>query len=259
MDLGANQARFLDGLAAAALVDRELLDRPGTTVIGREDRAGSGALACYRAGPHLVVWCDPAVVDRAEALAGSETRGEDEVAAVLDRAGVGLHASLINRMLAGPAPPPPPVPEGYTQVWLDWPGPSTLEVVRAFTERCDVDDVEAAGLDELDEFDEAAINVLVPGPVGESADPADLVAYASASAWEWDAAMADIGVLIDVGHRRRGLANLVVASTVDRLLADGRVPFYRHLVTNRGSAAVAAGLGFAPVARLDYFTRSDES
>jgi len=254
LDLSANTARFLDGLAAEATLDRDLLDRPGTTVIGREDRADSGALACYRAGAHLVVWGDPAVVDRVEALAGPDTMSGADLAEAVVRAGFTLHASVVSNMLDGAPTSPPLVPPGYDQVWLDGDAPATLAAVVAFTERCDPDEVEAAALDELDEFDEAAINVLTV----DSPQPGlHIVAYASASTWEWDSTMADIGVLVDAGHRRRGLANLVVANTVDRLLADGRVPFYRHEASNVGSASTAAGLGFRPVAHLDYFTLAE--
>ncbi len=254
VDLPANTARFLDGLAAEAAVDREALDGPGTTVIGRDDRADSGALACYRAGAHLVIWGDPAVVDRVEGLAGPATKAEADVADAAGRAGFTLQATVVSNMLDGAPTPPPPVPPGYDQVWLDGDAPATLAAVRAFAERCDPDEVEAAALDELDEFDEAAINVLA---VDSPQQGLHIVAYASASAWDWDPTMADIGVLVDAGHRRRGLANLVVANTVDRLLADGRVPLYRHLASNTGSASTAAGLGFRPVAQLDYFTMAE--
>lgn len=248
-------ARFLDGLAAATDLDRSALDGPGTTVIGREDRAGSNALACYRTGAHLVVWGDPAVIDRAAGLAGPETQSEQTVAELVGRAGFGLHATLINHMLDGPPVSPPAVPAGYVQHWLRPQDPATLDIVRAFTERCDPDDVDAAGLDELDEFDEDAITVLTAGPDPDPSRLADeVVAYASASKWDWDPEMADIGVLIDGGHRRKGLGHLVVSHAVQQLIADGRIPFYRHLIGNTGSAAVAASIGFRPVARLDYFT-----
>lgn len=255
MDLAANRARFLDGMASVTGLDRELLDRPGTTVIGRDDRADSGALACYRSGAHLVIWGDPAVVDRVADLAGPETLAEAAITESLGQAGFSLRAKLMNHMLDGPPAEPPPVPSGYDLTWLERDAPGTLDAVRAFTERCDPDDVDAAALDELDEFDEDAINVLSATPAG---DALDIVAYASACPWEWDATMADIGVLVHADHRRRGLANLVVANTVGRLLVDGRVPFYRHLVANTGSASVAAGIGFRPVAHLDYFTLADD-
>ncbi len=256
VDLAANSARFLDGLASETALDRDRLDRPGTTVIGREDRAGSGALACYRAGAHLVIWGDPAVVDRVDALAGPDAMTGADLADSVGRAGFALHATVVSNMLASAPPSPSPAPAAYDHVWLDGDEPATLTAVRAFTERCDPDEVEAAALDELDEFDEAAINVLTVEP---PEDLLHIVAYASAAAWEWDPTMADIGVLVDAGHRRRGLANLVVANTVARLLADGRLPFYRHAASNAGSASVAASNGFEPVATLDYFTLTDTS
>lgn len=260
-------ARFLDGLASATELDRGLLDGPGTTVIGRDDRADSKALACYHSGQHLVIWGDPAVIDRAAALAGPTTLSEQALAESVGQAGFGLHASLINHMLDGPPVPPADLLAGYLHRWLDGDDPTTLAAVTAFTERCDADDVDAAGLDELDEFDEDAINVLTPAPAPAPAPGSDpgpsglmdtVVAYASASKWEWDPEMADIGVLVDAGHRRKGLAHLVVAHTVQRLIADGRVPFYRHMESNTGSTAVAASIGFRPVARLNYFVLAED-
>lgn len=252
MDLVATERRFLDGLAANAEIDRGLLDGPGTTVIGRADRADSAALACYRAGGHLVVWGDPAVVDRVAALAGPTTLSEDEMAERLGAAGFTCQATVLSNVLDGGPTPPADLASGLLHRWLDGDDPSTVEAVRAFTERCDPIEVDHAALDELDDFDEDAINVVIPGDNHDD-DPPHILAYASASKWFWDATMADIGVLVHAAHRRRGLARHVVANTVARLLADGRIPFYRHEISNIGSAAVAASIGFRPIARLDYY------
>lgn len=253
-------SRFLDGLASAAELDRSSLNSPGVTVVGREDRAGSSALACYWTGEHLVAWGDPAIIDRVND-AGIETSPAPQ-----DPAGFGQRlaaakfehkATVITNLLAGPPSPPTPPAElagsgnSYDHRWLAGDDPATLEAVRAFADRCDPDDVEAADLDELDDFAEQAINVVaIPGQ-----DPLHIVAYASACEWGsgWDAEMADIGVLVHGDHRKAGLARFVVANTVAQLLDDGRVPLYRHESSNQGSAAVAAGVGFRPVSILDYF------
>ena len=60
MDLADTSRRFLDGLAVAAgLGGVADLDDPGTSVVGGDDRAGTGSLACYRTAHHLVVWGGP--------------------------------------------------------------------------------------------------------------------------------------------------------------------------------------------------------
>ncbi len=252
------ERRFLDSLTDATGLDRGLLGRAGTTVVGRDDRAGSGALACYRAGAHVLVWGDPAVVGRAAGLAGPATVTADELAARLDAAGFERFATVRNNLLAGRPAGPGDLAPGLGQRWLRDDQPGVVDAVRAFTERCDPDEVEAAALDELDEFAEAAINVVVPTGGDDRHDDLDIIAYASASAFDWDPVLADIGVLVRADHRRRGLATFVVANTTARLLADGRLPLYRHGADNAGSAATAAAVGFRPVATLDYFvTRPD--
>lgn len=265
MDLDSWRPRFVDGLAAAAGVDRTALDRPGTTVVGREDRVGSGAVFCYRVGSHLLVWADPAVVGRVRRVGlvddGREAVPGPALARLATRAGLELATTVVSNLLAS-APPRPGAPAGgfgYRHRRLRSDAAGLVDAVRAFTERCDPDDVEAAALDELDDFAEAAINVVL-GPDGaETGGPAALpiVAWASASTWGWDEGLADIGVLVHRDHRGRGLARLTVAATVADLLAGERVPLYRHEVDNAGSRAVAASIGFRPVATLDYFvTRS---
>lgn len=246
------ERRFLDGLAAAACVDRARLDASGTTVVGRDDRAGSAALACYRTASHLLVWGDPAVVDRAEGLASDVAVSPAELGGRLEAADFSFRTAVRCAVLSGPPTPPVPVPSGYDHRWLPGDDPATLPVVRSFTERCDPDDVAAAGLDELDEFAEDAVNV-VSAVTAADASPPPVVAYASGAPWDWDPTFADIGVLVDGEHRRRGLAQLVVAHTVERLLGDGRLPLYRHEIDNAGSAAIALAVGFRPVAELAYY------
>ncbi|MEM9562152.1 MAG: hypothetical protein AAGA93_06030 [Actinomycetota bacterium] len=275
-DPAVAERRFLDSLTDATGLDRGSLGPAGTTVVGRQDRADTGALACYRAGGHLLVWGDPAVVDRVTDLGGPTTPSIDELTTRLDTAGFELFATVRNNLLAGPPTEPGDLAvlaPDLRQRWLRDDTPGVVDAVRAFTERCDPDEVEAAALDELDEFNEAAINVVVPADdtdtdTGTDTDDADgtdgagrpdIIAYASASAFDFDPLIADIGVLVRGDHRRRGLATFVVASTTARLLDDGRVPLYRHTAANAGSAATAAAVGFRPVATLDYFvTRSDD-
>jgi RimJ/RimL family protein N-acetyltransferase len=266
MDGETVAGRFRDGLAAAAGVAPAALRRPGTTVVGREDRAGSGALACYRVDHHLLVWADPGAVDRVAAAGLTDDRATpdpEDLERLVRPAGFHRVASVVTNLLDGPPRSPGDLAQcgpGYRHRWLSGDGPGVLDAVRRFTGRCDPADIEAADLDELDELDELdglpedAINVvLAPAGPADGADPLPVVAYASASRWDWDPVLADIGVLVQADHRRRGLARFVVANTVARLLADGRIPLYRHERSNLGSRAVASGIGFRPVASLDYF------
>ena len=249
---GLTEARFLDGLASASQVDRHRLGGPGTTVVGRADRAGSGALACYRTHRHLLVWGDPAVVGRVTTLQADVALGPDELDGCLSAVGFSLRTAVRSNVLDGAPVAPRSLPEGYRHRWLDEDDPATRPTVAAFVASCEPDDVEAAGLDDLEAFDETAINVVtVPSDVEGDGSP--VVAYASAAPWDWDPAFADIGVLVHGGHRFRGLARTVVAHTVARLHSAGRLPLYRHELTNPGSAATAAAVGFRPVATLWYF------
>ncbi len=270
-----DSAPFLDGLAREAKLDRGLLDQPGTTVVGRADRAGSNALACYWSGDHLLVWADPAVVDRAREAGVVDNDGRalsgPELTALVESAGFGLRAQVVNHLLAGQdllvgrlATVPAAGPE-YVQHHLRYDVPADRAAIRAFIDRSSTDDVEAAALDEFDDVEEQAISVLVPNePMPTGSMPTEpmptepIVAYASACAWDWDASLADIGVLVAPEHRRRGLGSVVTADTVQRLLADGVVPLYRHEASNVGSRSVAHSLGFRPVAQLDYYQLSTD-
>lgn len=247
-----HEQRFLDGLAATAGVDSALLDHAGTTVIGRDDRAGSGSLACYRAGEHLLVWADPAVVDRVTDLSGPDPLTPEVLAARVRATGFEPMATVYSNLLDGESADPGPLPAGYRQRWLRDDDPETVPAVARFTSRCDPNEVEDADLEDLDDFSEAAITVVVPDPAPPD-EPLHIVAYASGAPWTWDPGLADIGVLVHAARRRQGLARFVVAHTTRRLLEAGRAPLYRHEAKNLGSQATAAAIGFRRVARLDYF------
>ena len=155
-----------------------------------------------------------------------------------------------------------PIPAGYRQRWLKADNPEHVAMVQAFADRSDPDDVEEAALDEMDSFDEHAINVLVVNddvlvvdddvlvPEGQAEQ---IVAYASAALWDWDADFADIGVRVDPDHRSKGLGTLVVAYTVAALQADGLLPLYRHGHHNPGSRRIAELIGFEVATTLWFF------
>lgn len=241
--------QFCRALMSTVDLPMELLDSPATIVVGRPDRADSGMALCYRAGQAAIIWTDPAVADRFGPLAAENTAvSAGTFAAHASELGMIHLADVAMRVLVADAgaeavaPGPQPEPYEHRRLTTD-----DVDLVRALTDACSPEEVEAAALDDLDDLDEAAMNVLM-------ADGVDApVAYASASAFDWDDGIADIGVLVHPEHRRRGLGRWVVARATADLLADGRLPLYRHELTNLGSSALSAGLGFKMVAWLQAF------
>ncbi len=249
------RARFLAGLAATVDLDPSTFVDPGVTPIGRDDRADSGAAACYSVDDHLLVWADPAVVDAFAPLAERRTAPTaDELFAFAETAGFEFVADATMRLLADDSlPEPATLPDGLAFEALDPADPATLERVTAFTESCDPDDVEEAALDELDDFQEFAIRVI-------SDRSGRIVAWASAAPWDWDEPFGerrfgDIGVLVAADARGKGLGRAAVVETARALLAEGVEPLYRQTDDNLGSAALARSLGFTPVTTLRYFKR----
>lgn len=238
----------MEALAATVEVDAARFAATGTTVVGRPDRAGSGALACYLIGEHRLIWGDPAVVERARPLAGEETLSVDDLTEMLGPVGFRLKGRGVLRLPGWIRPPAVELDAGYSAGELRADDPETVPQIRIFTDRCDPADVDEADLVDLDGFDDAAIRIVRHG--------GEIVAYSGAAPWSWDPAFADIGVLVHGEHRRRGLAAFVVAGTATDLLDDGRVPLYRHAAANQASAATADRLGFEAVAWVDFFVAS---
>jgi predicted GNAT family acetyltransferase len=241
--------RFIDGFARQVELDPALLHRPGTTLVGRADRAGSNLFAAYRIVERVVIWSDPVLVDRLAHLADETTAIEwSNLAEASTAAGLEPIATATMRYLpdrATAALDRSPQPSAYHHRRLRADHPADVNLVRAFADRSDADDVEQAALDDLDNFDEAAIHVLSVND--------ELVAYASAAPWDWDPTFADIGVLVDRAHRRRGLGRFVVAESCAELLSAERLPLYRHEGSNLGSATIAQALGFEVATEAHFF------
>lgn len=251
---------LLRGLAAQLDLPVELLHTPGTNVLGRQDRADTGMAVCYWAGARTLVWVDPVLEERFAELA-SETEGVTpaQFSATAAEAGLGHFADARLRVLppeAATAVQRPGVPAGYRHERLT---NADVDRVRALTVQCSEEDVEEAALDELDEFDEQAINVLLPADAEPGAAP---IAYASACSWDWDLdptdGFGDIGVLVHPDHRKLGLGLWAVLHTCADLIDDGVRPLYRHLATNAASAALASHLGFEVATDLTVFVASGE-
>lgn len=249
VDASAWRRRFVDGFAGVLDLDPALIDRPGTSVLTRADRAGTGVVACYCVGRRLVLWADPALDgvlgDIRLASAGRSVADIDEVDALLADAGF-VPVSRGEICVLDQRSPVPPPPGPYTLRQLSADEPDHVDAIRAFVAGCDPAEVTAAGLDDLDDFDEVAVNVIVDNGSGADA----IVAYSSAMDWAWDPVFGDLAALVHVDHRRRGLAAVVVAAAIDDLLTLGRAPLYRYSTDNLASARLAAVLGFRPVARF---------
>ncbi len=245
--------RFLAGFARQVGLTTARLAETGTTVVPTPDR--NGVAVCYWADRHAVVWTSPELADQ---LAGLSDRSATADRTVISNAfaAVGLEhvADADMQVLADPTsvPSPDPLPADHRHRRLGT-EPADVDLVRAFADRCDPVEVEEAALDELDDFDERAINVVTPAD-----NPDHLVAYGSACDWDWDDAFTDIGVLVDASRRRVGLGHFVVRHTVADLLGEGRMPLYRHDRANLGSAAIATGTGFEPAVTLSFHSQSDQ-
>lgn len=256
-----NQSKrtFLAGFMGQLGLEEELLERPGTSVLGLDDRADTNIVAVYWAGARTFLWADPAVVERIGGLASEKVAaGSNDVAEHMIGAGFGEVAKATMRVLADGASgelEPAPLAERYRHGVLSADDPAHVGLVRAFAERNDRDDVEEAALDEIDEpdgFQETAINVVTP-QAGQPGITDDMVAYASAAPWDWDPTFGDIGVLVEPDHRDHGLGRFVVAHTCLQLLTADLVPLYRHGGHNKGSAQLSVGLGFEPATELTVY------
>ncbi len=243
-----NRRKFLHGLAKASGLPVDRLDHPGTVLQANEERTGSGVLLYYQAGEHGLLWGDSELLAQLKDLEDQhQTADREVVKSRVKELGSPLFAEADMRVLEEPPASPTPIPDGYTQRWLQADRPEEVDLVRAFADRSDPDDVEEAALEDLDDFQEEAINVLTPNGSDE------LVAYASAAPWDWDSDFADIGVLVDPAHRLAKLGTIVVGHTTSALYEQGRLPLYRHVKHNIGSQRIAERNGFQVATNCLFF------
>jgi GNAT superfamily N-acetyltransferase len=259
----AARRQFLAGMASQVGLPPEILAVPGVSVASTAERADTGIAACYRVDERLVIWTDPAVLDRVRQL-DSNGRGvvpdAQALGAALEALGLVWQWDIEILLLGAPtvsaeASSPPLVVRG-----LDELDPARDRVVRDFVASCDPVDAEQAGLEYLGdaeaELAEQAVSIVVDtSPDGPTAG--QVVALASAIDWAWDPAFADIAVVVHPSWRQRGVARLAVAATTRELREQGRLPLYRHDQSNIASAKVAAAVGFVGVASASGFRLAD--
>jgi RimJ/RimL family protein N-acetyltransferase len=249
-DADAVRRQFLDGLMHQVGLGGTVCSVPGATVVGRDDRAGTGQVACYRVDRHLIVWADPAVVDHVPAVdhltdSAGAPLPDDGVDTALRAAGFEFVAAGVMRTLVDVPDRPAALPHRFRLRPLDAAVPEHVAAIRSFIESSDPDELDLAGLADFGDFmdfDEIAINVVED--LEASAVP--IVAYSSAMDWSWDPHFADIAVLVHPSARGLGLARTVAATTVNDLLDMDRLPLYRYRADNVASARVAAAVGFVP-------------
>ncbi len=110
--------------------------------------------------------------------------------------------------------------------------PSDHPTIQAFLATCSDEDIEDALIDVDDPDEEIRMVFQNDAPVG----------YAGYRLWE--SGLGDVGILIHPDHRKMGLGIAAVAATTAACIANGRLPFYRTSRDNKGSAAIAEGLGY---------------
>ncbi|MDH3753497.1 MAG: hypothetical protein OEU32_06445 [Acidimicrobiia bacterium] len=232
---------FLVGLADAMGIDRDVLDRVGTTVAPGSDRAGTGVASCYRLGEHTVIWCDPVLNDRlAAAIPAGEQWDAGRFAAWATGEGAEPLGRAVMHVLEGQGPSHE-MPDGVRLRWLDRGSERDVAQLTAFCASCTVDEVESAEIDLGDLDPRIVVAVDDDGAIG---------AYASALPWEYDEGFDDIGVLSRPDVRRRGWTAAALGALIERQHALRLEPLYRCDTDNDASMAVAHWAGFVPATEL---------
>lgn len=213
----------------------------GTSIAEDEERRGKRHVACYQLGNHTLLPCDPDISDRLSELVSAD-------AAMTDAdfrswaAGVGatvLGQSVMKVVGQGGLRLTEPGPN--LQI-MDWSKPEHLELMQAFVDAADADDLDEAEV-EMDDLDALAVSVLRPdGSIG---------AYASSRPFEQDHVFGDIGIITASSGRRSGLGAAAVSGVISGLLLPGAIePLYRCDPENIGSDRLSASLGFEPALTL---------
>lgn len=237
----AAYGRLLQVIVRAAGCPAAIVARNGTTIAPDNERSGTNRVACYQAGSHAVLWCDPALAVRlGELVSDTATLADVGFRAWANEAGGEVIGQAVMKTL-GSADRSPATPSVRLHRF-DWSSAADLELMRRFVEACDPDDLDEAEV-AIDELDAMAVGLVdQEGEIG---------AYASSRPFEYDESFGDIGVVVRADLRGKGWGRAVVSSLIlDVLDPVGVEPLYRCDPENIESDRLSAALGFETVVSL---------
>lgn len=234
--------RYFAAIASAVGIDLRVFEDPGTTVAASDERRGRGTAVVNQIGPHSLVWCDPAVVSRVQALASDSVAfPPDAVEAWAPSVGAtfvgGARSLLADTAMLEVVDPP----DESTPVGLDPDEASARSLIAALLDASDPADVDAAEMD-LEALDRHVVGLLD--------EAGSLGAIASERPWEYDGQFGDIGVLVHPDRRRGGWGRAAVSILAHQVLAEGRFPLYRCNWDREPSHRLALSLGFRQATEL---------
>lgn len=226
--------QFLAAKAADLGVSLDIVGSAGTTVVPDPERQGSRGVACYQVVEHAVLSCDPGVADQVAHFASNERALSDaDFRAWSEEQGATIVGDSVMRLQRTELPELA-IP-GSVHVF-DWSRSDDLELMQAFVDTSDDDDLDEAEV-AMDELDDQAVAL--------RGDDGRIMAYASSRPYEDAPAFGDIGVIVASDARRGGWGRAVVATLITDILEPaGVIPLYRCSTENLGSYGLSTALGF---------------
>lgn len=218
--------------------DRRDFVHPGTLVVKEKDLAATGKIHLYHIDKMSIVRVAPSLAEQA-GLPDGYHRNIGSLAA--DTLHALIKAEVESTLLDFYLDPKDFVcfdaAGGFTTRQLDAENdkPDLLNLYEA----CTAADLDAAEVS-LDEPDPVIYGIF---------DGTQLAAYAGHRYWE--AAIADIGVLIHPGYRGRGLGKAVVSALCQWCIRNDIVPMYRVFTHHAHSRRIPEALGFKDLVRIE--------
>lgn len=233
--------RFTEGIVGLNGAAVGLLGRSGTSAVADASRARSRRVACYQIGGHALLPCDPDILGTIEALTSEgESLTDADFRSWVESIGGSVLGQAVMKVV-GVGGLQLVEPAG-TVHRFDWSRPADVELMQAFVDGCEADDLDDAEVD-MDDLDDAAVALL-----GEDGA---IRAYASSRPFEDELPFGDIGILTSSQERSQGWGRAAVSVLVrDVLVPAGVDPLYRCDPENVGSHRLSDALGFETVAAL---------
>lgn len=234
--------RFRARLASAMGIDPSVFERPGTVVTSSPGRQGTRLAAAFSVGEATILWCDPQVADRVATLADATASFPiTDFEAWSGTAGAVFVGGARSHLISPDLLKAPALAAGYRWRLLEGCDPGDLALLSGFLAECDPDDVDAIDLD-MDAIDRLLIGVFDA--------KGHLAGLASERPWDHDEGFADIAVLVNRAHRRKGIGAAAVGCLCEEDIALGRLPLYRCNWDREASHRLALSLGFVEVLSL---------